>query len=301
MLSSHSSSSQMPQLGAPQRSAQIFAHVAVLKIKSSVKIQPAPDLGKVIRVSLIFWKSSATQHEESRVQASGASKRTHTHLWRDCTVSRSWRGGGGFSNSEDDWQKMSGTTRQPHTDTQQADVRCCMIRRRADSQGRRRSGIFRELCHPLRLFHRLGPGTARTWNLFVLSVWLNKYLPTYRPNVGDLKSSYLLMFSPSVSSTIVIFQTQGLVRVTVFSTYLCCTEGNAQPSVLHTTGAWARVRYLRGERQTQDRRLHVNYGESVLVDLEAVLHPYLVRFLWSFNLKLDLRYLCTSAIPCLSF
>lgn len=76
-LSSHSSSSQMPQLGAPQRSAQIFAHVAILKIKSSVKIQSAPDLGKVIRVSLIFWKSSATQHEDRRVQASGVSKRTH--------------------------------------------------------------------------------------------------------------------------------------------------------------------------------------------------------------------------------
>lgn len=176
-----------------------------------------------------------------------------------------------------------------------------MIRRRADSQGRRRSGIFRELCHPFRLFHRLGPGTARTRNLFVLRVWLNKYLPTYRPNVRDLKSSYLLMFSPSVSSAIVIFQTQGLVRVTVFSTYLCCTEGNAQPSGLHTTGAWARVRYLRGERQTQDRWLHVNYGESVLVDLEAMLHPFLVRFLWSFNSKLDLCYLYTSAIPFLSF
>lgn len=116
-LSSHSSSSQMPQLGAPQRSAQIFAHVAILKIKSSVKIQSAPDLGKVIRVSLIFWKSSATQREERRVQASGVSKRTHTYLWRDCTVSRSWRGAGGFSKSEDDWQKMSGTTRRPHTGT----------------------------------------------------------------------------------------------------------------------------------------------------------------------------------------
>lgn len=176
-----------------------------------------------------------------------------------------------------------------------------MIRRRADSQGRRRSGIFRELCHPFRLFHRLGPGTARTRNLFVLRVWLNKYLSTYRPNVRDLKNSYLLMFSPSVSSAIVIFQTEGLVRVTVFSTYLCCTEGNAQPSGLHTTGAWARVRYLRGERQTQDRWLHLNYGESVLVDLEAMLHPFLVRFLWSFNSKLDLCYLYTSAIPFLSF
>lgn len=67
----------MLQLGAFQRSAQIFAHVAILKIKFSVKIQPAPDLGKVMWVSPIFWKSSTTQHEESQVQASRAPKRTH--------------------------------------------------------------------------------------------------------------------------------------------------------------------------------------------------------------------------------
>lgn len=72
-------------------------------------------------------------------------------------------GGGGaiFCGSVDDWQKMSGATRQPHTDTQQADVRDCMIRGRAGSQGKEGSGIFRELCHPSKISHRLGIDTAR--------------------------------------------------------------------------------------------------------------------------------------------
>lgn len=55
---------------------------------------------------------------------------------------------GMMRGAADDWQKMSGTTRQPHTDTQQADVSDCMIRGRAGSQGKEGSGIFRELCHP---------------------------------------------------------------------------------------------------------------------------------------------------------
>lgn len=57
-------------------------------------------------------------------------------------------GGGVMRGAADDWQKMSGTTRQPHIDTQQADVSDCMIRGRAGSQGKEGSGIFRELCHP---------------------------------------------------------------------------------------------------------------------------------------------------------
>lgn len=47
----------MSQLGAPQRSAQIWARVAILKIKPSVKIRPAEDLGKVTEVSPISEKA----------------------------------------------------------------------------------------------------------------------------------------------------------------------------------------------------------------------------------------------------
>lgn len=120
----------------PQRSARISTHVAILKIKSTVKIPPAPDPGKVIQVSLISEKARPRSTKRVKFRPPGCLKRTHTHLRRDCAVSRSWgRRGGRFSGSEDDWQKMSGTTRQPHTDTQQADVRDCMIRRRAGSQG----------------------------------------------------------------------------------------------------------------------------------------------------------------------
>lgn len=68
-----------------------------------------------------------------------------------------------FCGSVDDWQKMSGTTRQPHTDTQQADVRDCMIRVGHAHKEKEGSGIFRELCHPSEISHRLGLDTAHTF------------------------------------------------------------------------------------------------------------------------------------------
>lgn len=88
---------------------------------------------------------------------------------------------------------MSGTTRQPHTDTQQADVRDCMIRRRAGSQGKEGSGIFRELCHPSRILYRLGPSTSLT------SVFLCSESPDLSPKCTSLKkqlsSNVCLFFS----------------------------------------------------------------------------------------------------------
>lgn len=102
------------------------------------------------------------------------------------------------------------------------------------------------------------------------------------------------MSASSFLSVIFIFQTQGLVRVTVFYKCLCCTEGYAQPSGLHTSGAWARVRYLRGKRQTEDHLLHFNYHEYVLPDLETVLHLDLLKsgFCEAFNIWSSNTFLC---------
>ncbi len=148
----------MSQLGAPERSAQIFIHVAILKIKCTVKIRPAPDLGNVIGVSLISEKAQPRSKERRvRFRPPGCLQRTHT-----CDGIAPWAGAERTEVAEDDWQKMSGATRQPHTDTQQADVRDCMIRERAGSQGKEGSGIFRELCHPFKVSHRLGLNTAHT-------------------------------------------------------------------------------------------------------------------------------------------
>lgn len=71
-------------------------------------------------------------------------------------------GGEGAAFSANDWQKMSGTTRQPHTDTQQADVKDCMIRGRAGSQGQEGSGIFRGLCHPSEISYTVGLNMPHT-------------------------------------------------------------------------------------------------------------------------------------------
>lgn len=114
-----------------------------------------------------FWKSLATQQEKSQVQAPRMSaKDTHTC---DC----------GSLGGTDDWQKVSGTTRQPHTDTQQADVTDCMIRGRTGSHGKEGSSIFRESWHLSHIIYGLILNSAAT--PFVLRLWLNNYLLTYWP------------------------------------------------------------------------------------------------------------------------
>lgn len=50
----------------------------------------------------------------------------------------------------DDWQKMSGPTRQLRTDTQQAHVTRCMIRGEDSKEG---SGVFADLGNPSELSH----------------------------------------------------------------------------------------------------------------------------------------------------
>lgn len=74
-------------------------------------------------MSLIFRKSSAAQQEKSQVQVSRVSgKDTHTHT-HTCDGIEPGAGMVVKGEQRDDWQKMSGTIRQPHTDTQQVDVR----------------------------------------------------------------------------------------------------------------------------------------------------------------------------------
>ena len=164
----------MSQLGRPQRSAQIRpCHNIENQIYCKDPVGRRYREGQ--RSDTDFWRRWAAQHGESQVQASGVSAKD-THLWRVAPWARAGgRGGMGgalFYGSADDWQKMSGARRQPHTDTQQADVTDCMIRRKWRLH---------------RVMSSFRSSQTRPPQHLNSSVWLNKYLLTYHPNVPDLK------------------------------------------------------------------------------------------------------------------
>lgn len=146
----------MSQLGTPQRSAQIWAPVTILKIKKHCNDPAAPRSREGHPSVTDLWKSLAAQQGGSQVQASRVSaKDTHT-----CDGIVPW------ARIEGEGEvRMIGRKCQPHTDTQQADVTDCMIRERAGSQGTERNGIFRELCHPSEISPRLGLNTTHTESL----------------------------------------------------------------------------------------------------------------------------------------
>lgn len=177
-----------------------------------------------------------------------------------------------------DWHKMSGTTLQPHTDSQQTDVIDCMIRERTGSHKTERSIIFRELFQPSEISYRLGLNRAPTKGLlcFVLVVRLNIYLLT------KVQQKQLLMVVFSLLSVTIISQkTKKSKRTSQGQSFshACIPQKDMHNLGCTTTGALARVRYLRGESQTEEHLLHVDESECFSFALVNFILIYGSQFL----------------------
>ena len=148
----HSLGSQMSQLGAPQRSAQISGHAVILKIKSNVKIQPAPDLA-----NSVSEKDWSNQHAKSWVQGPRVPEKDTeapvTGLHHKPELIGWWRVGG-HKGGWNKWQKnVKHNTSSPDKHTA---GRWQIARWEGGQVGR---VIFWELCHPSRIYSRSGPRT----------------------------------------------------------------------------------------------------------------------------------------------
>lgn len=232
----------MSQLGAPQRSAQISGHAEILKIKTTVKILDDPrckkgrcrghrvlkTLGHVSRSESSaglrgVWKGRAVTCDGIELELE---ERGILRLWR-------WL-------AENVKLDTSAQNR-----TQKAGVRDGTIRTRAGLQGNEERHLFRELCHPFESLSQIKPW-RRSLLVFLCSkyIWITVSRPiTQMYQAWRQDVSCLLLFLLLLSY---FLQTEGLVRVTVFS----------PPAGLKENLSWVLARVRRAREENRPRVTH---------------------------------------------